>query len=46
MEIFWIAIVALFLISVFVITNVFALLFLMKENARLAELAERNSPPF
>jgi hypothetical protein len=46
MDIFWIAIVALFLISVFIITNVIALLFLMKENARLMELAERNTPPF
>jgi hypothetical protein len=46
MEIFWIAIVALLLIVVFVITNVIALLFLMKENARLMELAERNTPPF
>jgi hypothetical protein len=46
MELFWIAVVALILISVFIITNVFALLFLLKENTRLAELAERNSPPF
>lgn len=46
MDIFWIAVVALLLIIVFVITNVIALLFLMKENARLMELAERNTPPF
>jgi hypothetical protein len=46
MELFWIAVVALLLIVVFVITNVFAILFLLKENARLGELAEKNSPPF
>jgi hypothetical protein len=46
MDIFWIAIVALLLIVVFVITNVLAVLFLLKENARLVELAERNTPPF
>jgi hypothetical protein len=46
MELFWIAVVALLLIVVFVITNLIAVLFLMKENARLMELAERNTPPF
>jgi hypothetical protein len=46
MDIVWIAIAAFSLIIIFIITQVIAILFLLKENQRLGELAEKNSPPF
>jgi hypothetical protein len=46
MDIVWIALAAFSLIVIFIITQVIAILFLLKENARLGELAEKNSPPF
>jgi hypothetical protein len=46
MDLLWIALAAFSLIVIFIITQVIAILFLLKENARLGELAEKNSPPF
>jgi hypothetical protein len=46
MDLLWIALAAFSLIIIFIITQVIAILFLIKENARLMELAERNTPPF
>jgi hypothetical protein len=46
MDIVWIALAAFSLIVIFIITQVVAIFWLLKENARLGELAEKNSPPF
>jgi hypothetical protein len=46
MDIVWIALAAFSLIIIFIITQVVAIFWLLKENQRLGELAEKNSPPF
>jgi hypothetical protein len=46
MDLFWIVLAAFSLIVIFIITQVIAILFLLKENARIQELVEKNEPPF
>jgi hypothetical protein len=46
MDIFTIILIATILIIVFVVSQLAVILFLLKENQRIGEELERNTPPF